>query len=59
MLYETSTLARERQDKEQQDVKEDFTPFKISKVKYSSLKKLLRITACVKRFIEKVQKKTN
>lgn len=38
---------------------EDITPFNISEVKYSSLKKLLRITDYTMRFIDKVRKKTN
>ena len=38
---------------------EDITPFNISEVKYSSLKKLLRITDYTRRFIDKVRKKTN
>ena len=37
----------------------DITPFNISEVKYSSLKKLLRITDYTMRFIDKVRKKTN
>ena len=59
MFYETSALAQERPNKEQPNVKEDITPFNISEVKYSSLKKLPRITAYAKRFIDKVWKKTN
>ena len=59
MLYETSALAQEKQNKEQPDVKEDITPFNISVVKYSSLKKLPCIAAYAKRFIDKVWKKTN
>lgn len=37
----------------------DITPFNISEVKYSSLKKLLRITDYTRRFIDKVRKKMN
>ena len=37
----------------------DITPFNISEVKYSSLKKLLRITDYTMKFIDKVRKKTN
>ena len=59
MLYETSALAQERPNKEQPDVKEDITPFNISEVEYSSLKKLLRTTAYAKRFIDKIRRKTN
>ena len=59
MLYEISALAQERPNKEQPNVKEDITPFNISEVECSSLKKLLCITAYAKRFIDKVQKKTN
>ena len=59
LYYETSTLAQERLNKEQPDVKEVITPFNISEVKYSSMKKLLRITAYARRFVDKVLKKTN
>ena len=59
MLYETSALAKLRQNKKQPELKKDITPFNISEVKYLSLKKLLRITAYARRFIDKVQKKTN
>ena len=59
MLYETLALAQERQNKEQPDMKEGITPFNISELKYSSLKKLLPITAYAKRFIDKVRKKIN
>ena len=59
MLYEISALAQERLNKEQPDVKEDITSFNISEVKYSSLKKLLSLTAYARRFIDKVRKKTN
>lgn len=38
---------------------EDITTFNISEVKYSSLKKLLRITDYTRRFIDKVRKKMN
>ena len=58
MLYKISALAQEILSKEQPDVKEDITPFNISEVKYSSLKKLLRITTYARRFIDKVWKKT-
>lgn len=44
-------------------MKEDITPFNISEVKSEilkkQLKKLLHITAYARRFISKVQKKTN
>ena len=59
VLYETLALAQERQNKEQPDMKKGITPFNISEVKYSSLKKLLPITAYAKRFIDKVRKKIN
>ena len=59
VLYEISALAQERPNKEQPNVKEDITPFNISEVECSSLKKLLCITAYARRFIDKVQKKTN
>ena len=59
MLYETSALAKLRQNKKQPELKKDITPFNISEVKCLSLKKLLRITAYARRFIDKVQKKTN
>ena len=58
-VLEMSALARERLNKEQSDVKEDIAPFNISEVKYSSMKKLLCITAYARRFIDKVLKKTN
>ena len=58
-VVEMSALARERLNKEQSDVKEDIAPFNISEVKYSSMKKLLCITAYARRFIDKVLKKTN
>ena len=58
VLYKISALAQEILSKEQPDVKEDITPFNISEVKYSSLKKLLRITTYARRFIDKVWKKT-
>ena len=59
VLYETPALTQERPNNEQPDVREDITPFNISEVKYSSLKKLLRITVYAKRFIDKVRKKIN
>ena len=59
VLYEISALAQERLNKEQPDVKEDITSFNISEVRYSSLKKLLHITAYARGFIDKVRKKTN
>ena len=41
VLHEISALAQERPNKEQPNVKEDITPFNISEVECSSLKKLL------------------
>ena len=40
-------------------MKENITPFNVSEVKYSSLKKLLHITDYATEFIDKVRKKTN
>ena len=63
VLYETWALTQEKRNKEQPEVKEDITPFNILEVKSEilkkQLKKLLHITAYARRFISKVQKKTN
>ena len=53
------SLAQERRNKEQSEAMEDITTFNISEVKYSSVKKLLRITDYTRRFIDKVRKKMN